>query len=186
MHERIRHEHQTPMFSNGFSVAHAILIQAQMAFPVLIKGFNWPALHIQGHNPLRMPVHPIGHQHDIRARHLRTFETHHQPHFAQAGQTHRQGKRPIGFVPHGHRPIRARRDERDEVFHSHVRPYQADRLPRCILQDKAVGLQVPVLLQQANPVFFPVAGHGHQLFREIPTVKHEDAKRELMLNGRFQ
>ena len=42
MQERIRHEHQTPMFFNGFSVAHAILIQAQMAFTVLIKGFHLP------------------------------------------------------------------------------------------------------------------------------------------------
>jgi hypothetical protein len=32
MQERIRYEHQTPMFLNGFSVAHAILIQAQMSF----------------------------------------------------------------------------------------------------------------------------------------------------------
>src|SRR3954467_12322329 len=32
---------------------------------------------------------------------------------------------------------------------------------RISCQDKAVGLQVPVLLQQADPVFFPVAGQGH-------------------------
>src|SRR5437870_12815917 len=42
MPERIRHEHQTPMFSNGFSVAHAILVQAQMRFTVLIKSFHLP------------------------------------------------------------------------------------------------------------------------------------------------
>ncbi len=42
MQERIRHEHQTPMFPNGFGVAHAILIQAQMRFTVLIKGFGLP------------------------------------------------------------------------------------------------------------------------------------------------
>jgi hypothetical protein len=40
MQERIRHEHQTPMFPNGFSVPHAVLVQAQMCFTVLIKGFN--------------------------------------------------------------------------------------------------------------------------------------------------
>src|SRR6266446_9785966 len=37
MQKRIRHEHQTPMFSNGFSVTHAIRVQAQMSFTVLIK-----------------------------------------------------------------------------------------------------------------------------------------------------
>ena len=42
MQERIRYEHQTPMFPNGFGVAHAILIQAQMRFTVLIKGFHLP------------------------------------------------------------------------------------------------------------------------------------------------
>src|SRR5437899_7764183 len=42
MHERRGHEHQTPMFLNGFSVAHAILIQAQMRFTVLRKGLHLP------------------------------------------------------------------------------------------------------------------------------------------------
>src|SRR5713101_7171346 len=60
-----------------------------------LKHLNWPALHIQSNDPLRIPVHPIGHQHDIRARQLRAFETHHQPHFAQSGQPHSQGKRPV-------------------------------------------------------------------------------------------
>ena len=85
MQQRIRYEHQTPMFPNGFGVTHAILVQAQMRFTVLIKGLNWPALQIQRNDPLRIPVHPIGHQHDIRARQLRAFETHHQSHFAQSG-----------------------------------------------------------------------------------------------------
>ena len=34
MHERIRHAHQTPTFPNGFSVPHAVLVQAQRRFPV--------------------------------------------------------------------------------------------------------------------------------------------------------
>ena len=53
MQERIRHEHQTPMFPNGFSVPHAVLVQAQMCFTVLIKGFYRPALQIQGEDALR-------------------------------------------------------------------------------------------------------------------------------------
>src|SRR5205085_1703626 len=40
MQERIRHEHQTPMFPNGFGAAHAIRVQAQMSFAVLIKGWT--------------------------------------------------------------------------------------------------------------------------------------------------
>src|SRR6266705_2721048 len=54
--------------------------------------FNGPAVQIQGHDPLRMPVHPIGHQHDSGPRQLCAFETHHQPDCAQSGQTHRQSK----------------------------------------------------------------------------------------------
>src|SRR6266487_1218354 len=42
MQARIGHEHQTPMFPHGFSVPHAILVQAQMRFTVLIKGFHLP------------------------------------------------------------------------------------------------------------------------------------------------
>ena len=37
MQERIRHEHQTPMFPNGFGAAHALDVQAQMSFAVLIS-----------------------------------------------------------------------------------------------------------------------------------------------------
>jgi hypothetical protein len=48
MQERIGDEHQTPMFSNGFSVSQAIFIEAQMHFAVLIKGLNRPALQIGG------------------------------------------------------------------------------------------------------------------------------------------
>jgi hypothetical protein len=35
MQERVGYEHQTPMFLNGFGVAHAILVQAQMLFAIL-------------------------------------------------------------------------------------------------------------------------------------------------------
>ena len=147
---------------------------------------DWPTLQIQRNDPLRIPVHSIGHQHDICARQLCAFETHYQPHFAQSGQPHSQGKRPIGFVPYGHRPVRHGGDERDEVFHGNLRPLQANGFPLRVLEGKAVGLQVAVLLQQADPVFFPIAGHRHQLFREIPTVKQEDTKRDFVGNRCFQ
>src|SRR5262249_1789720 len=68
---------------NGFSVPHAVLVQAQMCFTVLIKGFDRPALQIQGDNALRPPLDAIRHQHDIRAGQLGAFEAHDQPHFAR-------------------------------------------------------------------------------------------------------
>src|SRR5215813_4638250 len=181
MHERIRHEHQTPMFPNGFSVAHAILIQAQMSFTVLIKGFNWPALHIQGEDPLRMPVHPIAHQHGIGASQLGVLEADHQPDFPQPREPDSQGKGPISFVAYRHSPIRRRRDEWYQVFHRNVWLCQPDGLTCSILEDKAVGFQIPVLLQQADPVFVVVAGHRHQLIGEIPGVEQQDTKRYFVL-----
>ena len=173
MQERIRHEHQTPMFLNGFSVAHAILVQAQMSFTVLIKGFNWPALQIQGDDPLCTPVQSIRHQHDIGARQLRALEADHQADFAEPGEAYGQRKGPIGLVSYGHCPVRGGRDERDKVFHRNMGPLQPDGFPRRILEDKTVGLQIPVLLQQAEPVFVAVSGHGHKLVGKIPTIEHE-------------
>src|SRR4029453_2627433 len=79
---------------------------------------------------------------------------------------------------HGPPPVRGRRDERHQIFHGNVWPLQPDGFACRILEDEAVGLQIPILLQQADPVFSPVASHGHQLFTEIPTVKQEDTKRE--------
>ena len=38
--ERIGDEHQTPMFLNGFGAPHPILVQPEVALPILIKGFN--------------------------------------------------------------------------------------------------------------------------------------------------
>ena len=99
MQERIRHEHQTPMFPNGFSAAHAILVQAQMSFTVLIKGFNRPTLHIQRDESVAHPVHPIADQHSIGACQLRVLKADHQPDFAQPGETHGQRKGPVGRCP---------------------------------------------------------------------------------------
>ena len=59
MQERIRHKHQTPMFPNGFSVPHAVLVETQMRFPAMIKDYNWPALPIQGEAPLGTPINSI-------------------------------------------------------------------------------------------------------------------------------
>jgi len=80
------------------------------------------------------PSPPIGHQHDIRARQLRAFETHHQAHFAQSRQPHSQSKCPIGFVPHGHRPVRRGWDEQNEVFHGNLGPLKAKGFPAASLR----------------------------------------------------
>ncbi len=47
MQERIRYEHQTPMFFNGFGVAHEILVEPQMRLTILIEGFNRPAEQVR-------------------------------------------------------------------------------------------------------------------------------------------
>lgn len=142
------------MFPNGFGVAHAIRVQAQMAFTVLIKGFNWPALQIQGDNPLGTPIDSIRHQHDIRAGQLCAFEAHHQPHFAQPGQTYNQRKCPVGGVPHGDRPVRGGRDAWDEVFHSNMGALQGEGFPRSVLECKTVGLRFRFFFSKLIQSFF--------------------------------
>src|SRR4030095_8863154 len=76
-------------------------------------------------------------------------EAHDQPDFAEAGETHGQRKSPVGGVPHRHRPVGRARDQRDQRFHSDMRPFQGDGVSRSVLQDKAVSLQIPILFQQA-------------------------------------
>src|SRR4030095_5082057 len=127
---RCKNEYATNTRHQCFLMASALrmryLIQAQMSFTVLIKGFNWPTLHIQGEDPLRMPVHPIAHQHGIGARQLRVLEADHQPDFSQPGEPDSQGKGPISFVAYRHSPIRCRRNEWYQVFHRNVWPRQPD------------------------------------------------------------
>src|SRR5262245_62440101 len=40
--QRVGHEDQTPVFSNGFSTPHAVLVEAQLPLAVLIKRFHLP------------------------------------------------------------------------------------------------------------------------------------------------
>jgi hypothetical protein len=56
--QRIRHEYQTPMFPNGFGAAHAICVQAQMSFTVLIKGLHLPSRPRQLEHIPRQPRSP--------------------------------------------------------------------------------------------------------------------------------
>src|SRR5437763_11073515 len=156
-----------------------------MRFTVLIKGFYWPALQIQGDDPLGTPLDAIRHQYDIRAGQLWVFEAHYQAHFAQAGQTHSQGKGPVGGVSHRHGTLCSGWGEGHQLVHGNVWPRQADGCACRILEDKAVSLQMPILLQQADPIFFPVARHGPQLFSKRPAIKQEDAKGHFVLNRRL-
>jgi len=98
---------------------------------------------------------------------------HDAPNFPEPGNAHSERKRPRGFVPHRHGPVCGGWDEWDEVFHRNMGPLQPEGFPRRILEDKAVGLQISVLLQHADPVFVAVAGHGHQLFGKRPTIEQE-------------
>src|SRR5437773_544788 len=110
MQERIRHEYQTPMFLNGFSVAHAVLVHAQMAFTILIKSFDRPTLQIQGDNPLGTPVRPIGYQEGGGAGQLSIGKADDQPDFPESTNAYGSRKRPVGFVPYGDRSVRGGRD----------------------------------------------------------------------------
>ena len=165
------------MFFNGFGAAHAIRVEPRRGFTVLITGFAWPALPIQGDNPLGTPVGPLGHHYHRRASQLRAFAAHHQADFAEPRDAHGQGNRPLSGLPHGHCPVCRMRDERDELCHRHMGSCQPEGVPCRSLQDKAVGLQVPVLFPQAKPVVCPRAGPGHELFRKLPTVEQEDTNR---------
>src|ERR1700752_2986158 len=50
------------MFPNGVGAAHAIRVQAQMAFTVLIKGFHTPTPRVHTENRPRARLGEIGHE----------------------------------------------------------------------------------------------------------------------------
>jgi hypothetical protein len=110
------------MYPNDFSVPHAVLVQAQMGFTILTKGFDRSALQIQGDDPLGTPIHAIGHQYGIGPRQLCAFTAQHPPDFAEPGNAFGQRKGPVGGLPHRHRPVRGGQDEQDEVCHPNVWP----------------------------------------------------------------
>ena len=73
--KRIGYEHQTPVFLNGFSVAHAIFVEAQMFFAIPIKSLDRPALQVSCDYPIRSPLHAIGNQQSISASEFLIFKT---------------------------------------------------------------------------------------------------------------
>jgi site-specific DNA recombinase len=147
---------------------------------------NGPTLQIQGDDPVGAPIDAMRHQYDIRAGQLRAFEAHYQADFAAPGKADGQCTWPVRFVPYGHRPVCGGRNARHEVVHGNVWPLQPAGCACRLLEDAAVGLKIPILLQQADPVFVLRAGHGHQLVGQIPTLAQEDSQRHCGRNRRRQ
>ena len=75
----------TPMFLNGFGVAHAIFIQAQEPFAILIKGFDRPTAQISGNDAFSVPIQAICYQDGIGTREIGFLKADDQAHLAQPG-----------------------------------------------------------------------------------------------------
>jgi hypothetical protein len=103
--QRIGHEHQTPMCSNGFGTPHAGLVEAQLPLAVLLEGFCRPALPRQANDLGGAPVHPVRDQHDRTTRQLFGFKTHDNAHLAQAGEADPQRQAPKGVLADVERAI---------------------------------------------------------------------------------
>ncbi len=80
--QRIGQENQTPVFPNGFGTPHAILVEVQVPFAVLIKRFRRPPLQIPTDDLGGGPVQPVRHQYHIVARQRLALKTDHDPDLA--------------------------------------------------------------------------------------------------------
>jgi hypothetical protein len=151
------------MLPNGFSVPPAVLVQPQRRLPVLLTGLNGPAWPRQGEEPLRTPLHPMGPQHGRGACELRLGTAHDEPDFAAPRHADTERARPRRFVLDGHGPVCGGGDTRHPVFHSQVGPRSPDGLAYHVLEDDAGALEMPMVLQEAEPILVPIAGPGHAL-----------------------
>src|SRR5882724_4985244 len=125
--QRVGHEDQTPMFSDGFGSSHTILVEAQVPLTVLIKRFRRPALRIQADDLRGVPVHTVGHQHDMPSCQRLALKTDHDPDLAQGGDTNPQREAPIGVLAYCDGAIGIGRDQRHERLDRHVRAWQLQR-----------------------------------------------------------
>ena len=98
MEERIRDENQTPMFLKGFGTSHAIFVQPEILFAVLIKSFNRPTTQVGLDNAFGRPITAVGDEHDIGAGQIRIGIADDQSDFAQTGNPHGQCEGLVGFV----------------------------------------------------------------------------------------
>ncbi len=85
-------------------------------------------------------------------------------------------KRPIRLVAHGDGAIGGRRNQGRQVCNLDMRPFQRDTFSGGVLQHKAVGFQVAVLFQQADPALLAAAEDGHEVFGQIPTIEKNYAE----------
>jgi hypothetical protein len=76
-------------------------------------------------------------------------------------------------------------DTRHPVFHSQVGPRSPDGLAYHVLEDDAGALEMPMVLQEAEPILVPIAGPGHALVGPLPPSAHEDTKRHVGLKRRL-
>ena len=185
VHQRLGHEDQTPMVPHGFGTPPAILIEAQVPLPVLIKRFRRPPVQRPADAPRGVPVHPVRHQHHIPSRQLRSFETDYDPDLAQAWDADPQREAPIGLVADGDGAIRIGRDPRHQLFDRDVGPRQLQRPAVGIPQLEAGRLQQAVLCEQAEPVLPPPGQDLDPRFREIPGVEHHHPQGHLGPDGLF-
>ena len=175
MQERVGYEHQTPMFPNGFGVTHAILVQPQMLFTILIKSLYRPTQQVSGDDPLRGPIYSVGHQHNIGAGQVFLFEADDDSNLAQCGNAHSSGESPIVLVLDCRFAISIGRNEGYKLVHGDVRPFQGDWFPLGVLQDETVRFQVAVLFQQTNPVLVVAFSGLDQGGGQKPTIEQERA-----------
>jgi hypothetical protein len=183
--QRIRHEDQTPMFSNGFGTPHPILVEAQVPLAVLIERFRRPPLQVQADDLGGAPVHPVRDQDHRAARQGLMLETHHDANLAQTGNADAQRKAPVRMHSYFDRTIGIGRNQRHELPDRDVGAWQLQRPAVGIPQVNAGRFQQPVRFQQANPVLSSPLQASDQLLGQVPRVEHHDTERNLMPDGRL-
>src|SRR6266576_945321 len=183
--QRVGHEDQTPMFSDGFGAPHTILVEAQVPLTVLIKRFRRPALRIQADDLRGVPVHAVGHKHAMPSGQRLALKTDHDPDLAQGGDTDPQCEAPIGVLAYGDGAISIGRDQRQERLDRHVRAWQLQRPAMSIPQVKTGRFQPTVRFEQADPVLTPSDQDLDQVLRQVPRVKHHYPKGHLAPDGLF-
>ena len=163
MQERVRYEHQTPMFLNGFGAAHAVVGQAQVSFPILIKGFRRPPQQVGGDDLGRVPIQPIRDQDHVGPAQCHIREANHEPHLSQRRNAHRQAKAPVGGLANRDWSVGRCGNAGHQVFHRDMGLRQGDGHTRRVAQHEAVRFQLAVALQDADPILL-APGRGFDQF----------------------
>ncbi len=163
MEERISHENQRPVFLKGLGSSHAILIQTKKLFAILIKSLNGPTKQVSGENARGITICAVRHQNDIVALQFGIFKTNHDAYFAEGWNTHSHGKGVVSAFTHSQRAIRSRRDIGYQVLDFDVGSWKGERFSLSIPQAEAVGLDIPIALQDADPVLLMACEQGNEV-----------------------